>query len=1463
MPALESALRRQLEKAITQARDVAEVAARSALQKRGVHEASPYAHFSAPDKKLRGRLRARGQQAGDIRNPDETQSIDHLTQELAYEYWHRMLFARFLAENQLLMHPDGVAVSLEECDELATDAKPPAANGFALAARFAGRMLPQIFRADDVLLEIDFAPEHRLALEKLLSGLPVQTFQADDSLGWVYQFWQSKKKEEVNASGNKIGADELPAVTQLFTEPYMVSFLLDNTLGAWWAARTLTPSDLAHAPDEETLRQKASRPGIPLEYLRFVKQKVESASSRFIANQEHPQHQELGYFNKDEAVTNLSGNLPHWRQEGVSYFVTFRTADSIPQEKLRLWLAEKDEWLKAHPEPHDEQTRREFYKNFTARFQKWIDQGYGECLLGQSKYYDIVKNALLHFDGERYALGDFVIMPNHVHAIVTPKNGNDLSDILHSWKSFTANQINKLSGNTGAFWQKESYDHILRGPEQLEKIIAYIRSHSAYVLDQNLNTGDQRQDSGFTGIGDQRQDAASTGLDSIWALAGGSFDQWPENLADLRVIDPCCGSGHFLVGVLMMLVPMRMAREGLSAADAVDAVLSQNLHGLELDPRCIEIAAFALAMSAWKLAGYRPLPKLNLACSGLSPNCSEQEWLKIVENSGLPLPLRGRETIRDGLLGLHQLFSQAPTLGSLIDPGQQRGNLITADYETLAPYLSAILKVESPDDDFHERAVRADGMSKAAELLAGTYHWVITNVPYLVRGKQCEPLQKFCDKYYAEAKNDLATVFIDRSLALCDKGGTVSLVLPQNWLFLTSYKKFREKLLNQETWHLIARLGPGAFETISGEVVKAILISLSRGREMADGNWSFAVSAKIGKPGWIRGLDVSEPRTGAEKAAELMTAEVKFVGQAKQLENPDSRVSLDDKNSGELLELKSNSYHGLTSGDMPRMKFYYWELNECGNIWIPFQGTVKNNIYFGGNETLLRWDGGEGAIKEIEGARKDGTGAWGKKGVLVSQMNHLPVTFYNSNSFDNNTAVIVPSLPNHLTAIWCFCTSPEYNEAVRRIDQKLNVTNATLVKVPFDLAYWTKVAEEKYPNGLPKPYTDDPTQWIFHGHPCGSVVWDESAKWTAHGPLRTDETFLQVAIARLLGYRWPAELQPSRSGFQPPSSESISNSHQPPSSESISNSHQPLSSATTSNGLQPVSVENGRNGLQPLSLSQKRQDDASTAITDDSEMELADEQRAWVDKCEDLLPLADNDGIVCLPGVREEVAASERLMGVLRAAWGDNWTESILHKILTEAGCKAGTTLDDWLRNQFFEQHCKLFQNRPFIWHIWDGRKDGFSALVNYHKLTHKTLENLTYSYLGDWISAQSKSNKAGADLRLAAAQQLQGKLKLILAGEPPYDIFVRWKPLHEQSIGWQPDLNDGVRMNIRPFMEAGILRKNPNIKWTKDRGKEPDRAKVDYPWFCDGDRINDVHLTNSEKQSARDRIKLKGASHD
>ena len=119
------------------------------------------------------------------------------------------------------------------------------------------------------------------------------------------------------------------------------------------------------------------------------------------------------------------------------------------------------------------------------------------------------------------------------------------------------------------------------------------------------------------------------------------------------------------------------------------------------------------------------------------------------------------------------------------------------------------------------------------------------------------------------------------------------------------------------------------------------------------------------------------------------------------------------------------------------------------------------------------------------------------------------------------------------------------------------------------------------------------------------------------------------------------------------------------------------------------------------------------------------------------------------------------------------------------------------------------------------------------------------YSHLGDWIARQKAAesrNEGGAEARRLAAEDLQDRLKLILAGEPPYDIFVRWKPLEEQLIGWDPDLNNGVRVNIRPFINAGVLRKNPRINWKKDRGRELERPQEQYPWFWLGRGERGLH---------------------
>ena len=700
MGTLSTEFRRRLERTVIEAREVAEAGAHVALETLAVHSPEPYGHMGTKQRSQRRLLRIHARQLGDrLDARSGVKSIDRLVHECAFEHWHGMLFARYLAENHLLIEPDlGVAVSLDECEDLAAE---EGVEKWALAVRFAHRILPQVFRPDHPVFGVKFAREHCLKLEQLVEDLPADVFLATDSLGWVYQFWQSKKKDEVNRSEVKIGADELPAVTQLFTEPYMVLFLLHNSLGAWWVSR--------------------------------------------------------------------------------------------------------------HPDT--------------------------QC-------------------------------PVDLTYLCTTERGS---------------------------------------------------------------------------------------------AAAGQLEGWPDDLSELRLLDPCCGSGHFLVAALLMLVPMRMALQNLSSTEAVDAVLRDNLHGLELDPRCVELAAFSLALAAWTYPGaegYRPLPEMSLACSGLAPNATKEQWLILAEvaaaSGGMP-PDRDLFGVDDSLLSaplrnsldaLHDLFSQAPELGSLVAPSTLPANLFQGGFESVRALLAAALEQERTNDEQTERTVAAQGMARAAELLSERYHWVITNVPYLGRGKQSETLRAFCEQRYPTAKNDLATVFLERCLQLCAEGGTASLVLPQNWLFLTSYRRLREKLLKTQTWHLLAPLGEGGFDSSAAAGAFVALLTLSR-RDPVE-VFDKARAARV-----MYGVDVSESSTAGEKAMALRAAEIMGVEQVRQLENPDARVALSRAEDATVLAVYTLPYQGITTGDNPRFISMFWETDGIRGIWKTLQSAGNESGHFRGRHQVF------------------------------------------------------------------------------------------------------------------------------------------------------------------------------------------------------------------------------------------------------------------------------------------------------------------------------------------------------------------------------------------------------------------------------------------------------------------------------------------------------------------------------
>jgi putative transposase len=180
-----------------------------------------------------------------------------------------------------------------------------------------------------------------------------------------------------------------------------------------------------------------------------------------------------GYDPSLAAITHR-GYLPHMRQDGVIYFVTFRLDDSLPQEPARLWAQERDQWLLHHPPPHTLVQERILKSLWIMKVENALDQSLGSCVLRKAAIRNSLEHTLRHDDGRSYLLGEFVIMPNHVHILVRPELGVELSDLLQAWKSISAHHANAILDRSGTLWQEEYFDHILRDIANWQKADQYI-----------------------------------------------------------------------------------------------------------------------------------------------------------------------------------------------------------------------------------------------------------------------------------------------------------------------------------------------------------------------------------------------------------------------------------------------------------------------------------------------------------------------------------------------------------------------------------------------------------------------------------------------------------------------------------------------------------------------------------------------------------------------------------------------------------------------------------------------------------------------------------------------------------------------------------------------------------------------------------------------------------------------------
>lgn len=183
----------------------------------------------------------------------------------------------------------------------------------------------------------------------------------------------------------------------------------------------------------------------------------------------------MKFFNPYEEIRVTSNKLPHWQQPGACYFVTFRLADSVPVKLISEWNAERQRWRQQHPPPHTPELEAEYHRLFSARMDRWMDEGHGACHLRETRTREAVKESFDYFDGQRYELLSYVIMPNHIHSLLILHPEGALEKVLFTWKRRTSGVINSMLGLRGAFWQEDYFDRLIRDGDHLRNVIRYIR----------------------------------------------------------------------------------------------------------------------------------------------------------------------------------------------------------------------------------------------------------------------------------------------------------------------------------------------------------------------------------------------------------------------------------------------------------------------------------------------------------------------------------------------------------------------------------------------------------------------------------------------------------------------------------------------------------------------------------------------------------------------------------------------------------------------------------------------------------------------------------------------------------------------------------------------------------------------------------------------------------------------------
>lgn len=974
----------------------------------------------------------------------------------------------------------------------------------------------------------------------------------------------------------------------------------------------------------------------------------------------------------------------------------------------------------------------------------------------------------------------------------------------------------------------------------------------------------------------------------------------PKRVRDIRLLDPACGSGHFLVRAFELFRQL-YAEEGLEDPSEIPTlILEHNLYGIDIDRRAIQIAALALYLKGCEVAGpeFRPR-KLNLVAADLDlPTRPPAAFLERFADQSELAELA--KSLWSGLAGVQ-------TFGSLLHPEreisqtfdrirkQQRGTLWQTDAgewakrrrKLLAGLREAIhVEAESPNLGRHLFGTHAGRALDLVQILSLRYDVCVANPPYAGRKNLASAVRNFVERDFAVARQDLYTAFIVRCSEFARAGGLVGMVTQQGWMFGRTFAELRLWILRNFTVATLAQLGPGAFEEIGGAVVTTAAFTF---RTTPPNNTSHFAGVRA-----VRG------EGAAAKAAILRGESASIlrhdIGQARVLEIPDSpfvfwvsegilNLLASPRTLGTISEVRQ----GLATADDERFLRSFWETRLRSDGWVPFAKGGRYQKWAGLNWLEIDW--------VDDGARMRATGRavfrnpsfYFKPGLTYTKAasGSLGMRVFADGIF-GHAANLMP-VPRAEAGRYAglLCARPA-SFLLRLLSQGIDFSNAYVSKLPLpglvpDSGAGNAAIELKSrlvdADPVERTYRSDvrlpaePLQALLHA----IEGWNERLVFDAYelGPEDVqavlDETGYPPGWQPLVAGYDALPHAPDGIGIPARLSEFLDTlEHRELSGAELATLKKRVRAAYEAGpGAKLDDEESAKGGdedgaalgaripiptetfieeladklaIHPISIywlleELKAEGVVSpplrkTELTDYVSVSLLrmlgyrwPEQDAYEATHPPILDpdLVDLDGIIPLVPCANQPTAADRLMTRLERQFGEDGAAGFV----ADFRRYVGRELDAWLSRDFFKAHARQFKNRPIAWHL-RSPEGHFSALVLYHRLSRDTLVKLRSQYAGDRIATlrneQDRARSRGETTRVselvAAIEDVEAfrqTIEAIERGDTLTDrIRCRWKD--EKASGrpgpYAPDIDDGVKVNIRPFQENGLLPAQVISKW-------------------------------------------------